>query len=240
VFLLGFSLTIGARAGTPIIGLNDSGGARIQEGVDSLAGYAEIFQRNVLASGVVPQLAVIMGACAGGAVYSPAIMDFVVMVEDTSHMFITGPAVLKTVTSEVVTMEELGGAKTHSSISGGATLTCANDIDALLKVRELFGYLPLSNKKLPPRRFAQDSRERQAASLEYVIPEKPNVAYRMHDVIEQVVDSESFLEVQPTFAKNIIVGFARLEGRSVGIVGNQPAYTAGTIRIPSIRASVRG
>mmetsp|Transcript_7365 Transcript_7365/g.17779 ORF Transcript_7365/g.17779 Transcript_7365/m.17779 type:complete len:561 (-) Transcript_7365:82-1764(-) len=224
---------------TPVIGLNDSGGARIQEGVDSLGGYAEIFQRNVLASGAIPQLSVIMGPCAGGAVYSPAITDFVLMVEKSAHMFITGPAVLKTVTSEKVSMEELGGSETHSKISGGASLTCHDDIDALITTRRLFDFLPLSNKDKPPRRYTNDPRDRKAGVLDYVVPEKANISYRMQGVITPVVDDCDFFEIHPNFAKNIVVGFGRLDGRSVGIVGNQPAYIAGCLDIHAARKAAR-
>mmetsp|Transcript_7366 Transcript_7366/g.17789 ORF Transcript_7366/g.17789 Transcript_7366/m.17789 type:complete len:561 (-) Transcript_7366:82-1764(-) len=223
---------------TPVIGLNDSGGARIQEGVDSLGGYAEIFQRNVLASGVIPQISIIMGPCAGGAVYSPAITDFTIMVEGTSHLFITGPEVVKTVTHEEVTFDELGGARAHSVKSGVAHLTCENDIDALLRARILFDYLPLSNSEKPPRRYTADSRNRFDASLDKLVPEDPNVPYDMHDVITKLVDDGDYYEIMPKFAQNIIIAFARLEGRTVGVVGNQPMCSAGCLDIDaSVKAA---
>jgi propionyl-CoA carboxylase beta chain len=192
-----------------------------QEGVDSLGGYAEIFQRNVLASGVVPQLSVIMGPCAGGAVYSPAITDFIIMVQKTSHLFITGPEVVKTVTHEEVTFDELGGARPHSTVSGVAHVACEDDIDALLRTRTLFDYLPLSAQEKPPRRYTTDTREREEAVLDRIIPDDPNTPYDMHHVISRVVDEGDFFEIHPNFAKNIIVGFSRLEGRTIGVVGNQ-------------------
>lgn len=195
--------------------------APAQEGVDSLGGYAEIFQRNVLASGVIPQLSVIMGPCAGGAVYSPAITDFIIMVQDTSHLFITGPEVVKTVTHEEVTFDELGGARPHSTVSGVAHVTCENDMDALLRTRTLFDFLPLSYSVRPPRRFTTDTREREEPALDRLVPEDPNVPYDMNDVILRIVDDSDFFEIMPSFAKNILCGFARLEGRSIGVVGNQ-------------------
>jgi len=222
--------------GAPVIGLNDSGGARIQEGVDSLGGYAEIFQRNVLASGVVPQLSVIMGPCAGGAVYSPAITDFIIMVQDTSHLFITGPEVVKTVTHEEVSFDELGGARPHSTVSGVAHVTCENDMDALLRTRTLFDFLPLSWKTRPPRRYTTDTRLREEPALDRLVPEDPNVPYDMKDVVLRVVDDGDFFEIAPAFAPNIIVGFARLEGRTIGVVGNQPTQLAGCL---DINASVK-
>jgi hypothetical protein len=213
-----------------------AGGA--QEGVDSLGGYAEIFQRNVLASGVVPQLSVIMGPCAGGAVYSPAITDFILMVQDTSYLFITGPDVVRTVTHEEVSFDELGGARPHSAVSGVAHVTCDNDMDALLRTRTLFDFLPLNWKARPPRRYTTDSRLRAEPALDRLVPEDPNVPYDMKDAILRIVDDADFFEIAPAFAPNIIVGFARLEGRTVGVVGNQarPA-PAGPVRI-SVSISV--
>jgi len=223
--------------GAPVIGLNDSGGARIQEGVDSLGGYAEIFQRNVLASGVVPQLSVIMGPCAGGAVYSPALTDFIIMVENTSHLFITGPQVVKTVTHEDVTTAELGGAAVHTKISGVAHLSAENEIDALQATRRLFNFLPLNNKEQAPRRYTQDSRDRQELSLGRIVPDDPNTPYDMHEIIKKIVDDNDFYEIMPAYAQNIICGFARLEGRTIGVVGNQPLHLAGCL---DIDASVKG
>ncbi|OQV22663.1 Propionyl-CoA carboxylase beta chain, mitochondrial [Hypsibius exemplaris] len=223
--------------GAPVIGLNDSGGARIQEGVDSLAGYADIFQRNVLASGVVPQISLIMGPCAGGAVYSPALTDFTFMVRDTSYLFITGPDVVKQVTGEVVTQEELGGAKTHTTVSGVAHRAFDNDIDALLNVRSFFNFLPLSNTDAAPKRASVDPWERAVPSLDTVVPLQSTAAYNMLDVIGPIVDESDFFEIMPDYAKNIIVGFARMNGRTVGIVGNQPKVAAGCL---DINASVKG
>jgi len=224
--------------GIPVIGLNDSGGARIQEGVASLAGYAEVFQRNVMASGVVPQLSMIMGPCAGGAVYSPAITDFVFMVKNTSYLFVTGPNVVKTVTHEDVTQEELGGAKICTSKSGTAHNAFENDVEALAKLREFFDYLPLSNKEQPPRRITTDTRARLDESLDIIIPPDANTPYDMHEVITRVVDEDNFFEVQPDFAKNIIVGFGRLEGQTVGVVANQPLELAGCLDIDaSVKAA---
>jgi len=219
------------QLGVPVIGLNDSGGARIQEGVDSLGGYAEIFQRNVLASGVVPQISVILGPCAGGAVYSPALTDFIIMVEETSHLFITGPQVVKTVTHEEVTADELGGAGTHTKLSGVAHLAAENELEALLSTRRLFQYLPLSNKEQPPRRYTTDSRWRQDDSLSRIVPEDPNAPYDMHEIIYKLVDDYDFYEVMPNYAQNIIAGFGRLEGRTVGIIANQPKHLAGCLDI---------
>ena len=223
--------------GFPVIGLNDSGGARIQEGVDSLGGYAEIFQRNVLASGVIPQLSVIMGPCAGGAVYSPALTDFIIMVRDTSHLFITGPQVVKTVTHEEVTAEELGGADVHTKMSGCAHLAADNEIEALQATRTLFDFLPLNNKDRAPRRFTEDHRMRQDLSLRRIVPDDPNTPYDMHDIIHKIIDDNDFFEIMPDYAQNLIVGFGRLEGRTVGIVGNQPLHLAGCL---DINASVKG
>jgi len=223
--------------GAPVIGLNDSGGARIQEGVASLAGYADIFQRNVMSSGVIPQISLIMGPCAGGAVYSPALTDFTFMVKDTSYLFITGPEVVKAVTNEDVTQEELGGAKTHTSVSGVAAGAFENDIEALLGMRELFGYLPLSNKEPAPIRHCDDPWDRDAPGLDTVVPLESTAAYNMIDVLKGVLDEGEFFEIQPNYAKNIIVGFGRMYGRTVGIVGNQPKVAAGCL---DINASVKG
>src|SRR5690242_12968166 len=206
------------NVGAPVIGLNDSGGARIQDGVASLAGYAEVFQRNVLASGVVPQVSLIMGPCAGGAVYSPAMTDFIFMVKDSSYMFVTGPDVVKTVTNEVVTQEELGGAITHTGKSGVADVAFENDIEALLATRDFFDYLPLSNRHPLPERPTQDPWDRQEPSLDTLIPDSANKPYDMKELIARVVDEGDFFEVQPTHAANIICGFGRIEGRTVGII----------------------
>ncbi|ESN93703.1 hypothetical protein HELRODRAFT_186069 [Helobdella robusta] len=223
--------------GAPVIGLNDSGGARIQEGVASLAGYAEIFQNNVMASGVIPQLSLIMGPCAGGAVYSPALTDFTFMVKDTSYLFITGPDVVKAVSNEDVTQEELGGSKTHTAVSGCAHGAYDNDIEALLKMRELFSYLPLSNREQPPIRRTDDPWDRDAPVLDTVVPLESMTAYDMNDVIKGVVDDGEFFEIAQKYAMNIIVGFGRLNGRTVGIVANQPKVAAGCL---DIDASVKG
>ncbi|WP_341675993.1 acyl-CoA carboxylase subunit beta [Niveibacterium sp. SC-1] len=221
------------KVGAPVIGLNDSGGARIQEGVASLGGYAEVFQRNVLASGVVPQLSLIMGPCAGGAVYSPAMTDFIFMVRDTSYMFVTGPEVVKTVTHEEVSAEDLGGALSHTTRSGVADLAYENDIEALLATRRLIDFLPANNRAGVPVRPTQDASDRMDASLDSLIPDHPNKPYDMHELIVKVVDEGDFFEIQPDFAKNIIVGFARMEGRTVGIVANQPMVLAGCLDIKS-------
>jgi propionyl-CoA carboxylase beta chain len=221
------------KVGAPVIGLNDSGGARIQEGVASLGGYAEVFQRNVMASGVVPQISMIMGPCAGGAVYSPAMTDFIFMVKDTSYMFVTGPDVVKTVTHEEVTAEELGGAVTHNSKSGVADLAFENDVDALLMLRRFFNYLPLNNKEQPPVRETSDPAERLDFSLDTLVPDNANKPYDMKELITKMVDDGDFFELQPDYAKNIIIGFARMEGQSVGIVANQPLVLAGCLDIKS-------
>lgn len=221
------------RVGAPIVGLNDSGGARIQEGVASLAGYAEVFQRNVMASGVVPQISVIMGPCAGGAVYSPAMTDFIFMVKDSSYMFVTGPDVVKTVTHETVTSEELGGAITHSTKSGVADLAFENDVEALLALRRFFGFLPPSNRGEPPRRPTRDPLDREEISLDTLIPDNPNKPYDMKELITKVVDEGDFFELSPHYAANIVVGFARMEGATVGIVANQPLVLAGCLDIDS-------
>ena len=221
------------KVGAPVIGLNDSGGARIQEGIDSLAGYAEVFQRNVLASGVIPQISMIMGPCAGGAVYSPAITDFVFMVRNTSYMFVTGPEVVKTVTHETVTHEELGGASTHSSRSGVADGAFDNDIDALLNLRRFFDFLPLSNLADPPERVAVDPADRVEVSLDSLIPDNSNKPYDMHELITKVLDDGDFFELKPDYAGNIITGFGRMEGLTVGVVANQPMVLAGCLDIQS-------
>ncbi len=227
------------QVGAPIIGLNDSGGARIQEGVASLAGYAEVFQRNVLASGVVPQLSLIMGPCAGGAVYSPAMTDFIFMVKDSSYMFVTGPDVVKTVTHETVTQEELGGALTHTARSGVADLAFENDVEALLQLRRFIDFLPASNREKPPLRPSADPPDREELSLDTLIPANPNKPYDMRELIAKVVDEGDFFELQPSFAKNIIIGFARMEGATVGVVANQPMVLAGCLDIDSARKAAR-
>jgi acetyl-CoA/propionyl-CoA carboxylase carboxyl transferase subunit len=222
--------------GCPIIGLNDSGGARIQEGVDSLGGYAEIFYRNTQASGVVPQFSMIMGPCAGGAVYSPAITDFTLMVDETSQMYITGPDVIETVTGEEVTHDELGGASTHNEKSGVAHFACQDEEEALFQLRELLSYVPSNNAEDPPRVDTGDPPDRQDEELRTIVPDEPQHPYDMRDVVNHVVDKETFLEVQEGWAQNITIGFARLDGRSVGIVGNNPQTLAGTL---DIEASVK-
>ena len=227
------------RNGAPVIGLNDSGGARIQEGVASLAGYAEVFQRNVLASGVIPQISVIMGPCAGGAVYSPAMTDFIFMVRGTSYMFVTGPDVVKTVTNEVVTAEELGGAKTHTEISSVADGAYANDMEALYEVRRLFDFLPLSNREPPPVMKNGDPVDRVAVSLDTLVPSNPNVPYDMREAIRKIADEGDFCEIQERFARNIITGFIRLGGHSVGVVANQPMVLAGCLDIGASRKAGR-
>jgi len=225
------------KMGAPVVGLNDSGGARIQEGVMSLAGYADIFLRNTLASGVIPQISAIMGPCAGGAVYSPAITDFNVMVEGTSYMFITGPDVIKMVTHEEVTKDELGGAMTHNATSGVAHFAVPDDRECLRLIRELLSYMPSNNVDDPPRVETSDPIDREDDALDRLVPASPNQPYDMLDLIHAVTDDAVFLEVHRHFARNIVVGFARLGGRSVGIVANQPAYLAGTL---DIDASVKG
>ncbi|EGD80647.1 propionyl-coa carboxylase subunit beta [Salpingoeca rosetta] len=222
--------------GAPVIGLNDSGGARIQEGIDSLAGYADIFQRNVMSSGVIPQISVIMGPCAGGAVYSPALTDFTFMVEGTSYLYVTGPDVVKSVTNEIVTHDELGGATIHTAKSGVAHRAFENDLDALQGVRDLMGFLPSSNREGPPQ-LAKPEVEGAAESLNYMVPKDPFKAYDMKHLVQKIVDFGEFFEIQPAYAKNIIVGFARMNGQPVGIVGNQPQSASGTL---DIAASVKG
>jgi propionyl-CoA carboxylase beta chain len=227
------------KVSAPVIGINDSGGARIQEGVAALGGYAEIFQRNVNASGVVPQLSLIMGPCAGGAVYSPAMTDFIFMVKDSSFMFVTGPDVVKTVTNEVVTQEELGGAVTHATKTSVADLALENDIEALLVARDFFDFLPLSNKEEVPERPSADPWDRLEDSLDTIIPPSANQPYDMQEVIRKVLDEGDFFEIQPTYAANILCGFGRIEGRTVGIVANQPMVLAGVLDINSSKKAAR-
>src|SRR5947209_7917789 len=226
-------MDLALKTGAPVIGLNDSGGARIQEGVLSLAGYADIFLRNTMASGVVPQISAIMGPCAGGAVYSPALTDFVFMVERTSHMFVTGPDVIKTVTHEAVTKEKLGGAETHNTVSGVAHFLAQDDSECLRMVRELLSYLPANNRDDAPTHPTSDPADRADPELDSVIPAESNLPYDIKDVIHRVVDDGEFFEVQEHYAKNIVVGLARLDGRSIGIVANQPAFLAGCLDINS-------
>ena len=221
------------QVGCPVVGLNDSGGARIQEGVDSLAGYADVFRRNVLGSGVVPQISMIMGPCAGGAVYSPAMTDFIFMVKDSSYMFVTGPDVVKTVTHETVTHEELGGAITHTSRSGVADLAFENDVEALLELRRFLGFLPSSNREAPPSRPTEDPQDRPDYSLDSLVPPNPNKPYDMKELIEKVADEGEFFELQPDYAGNILIGFARFNGSPVGVVANQPMVLAGCLDIAS-------
>ena len=230
-------MDLALKTGAPVIGLNDSGGARIQEGVLSLAGYADIFLRNTLASGVIPQISAIMGPCAGGAVYSPALTDFVFMVDHTSHMFVTGPDVIKTVTHEDVTKERLGGAETHNSISGVAHFLAHDDAECLQMIRELVSYIPQNNRDDAPARIANDPIDRTDAALDTVVPPESNVPYDIKDIIHRVVDDAEFFEIHEHFARNIVVGFARMDGRSVGIVANQPAFLAGCL---DINSSVKG
>jgi len=225
--------------GAPVIGLNDSGGARIQEGVASLAGYADVFQRNIMASGVIPQISVIMGPCAGGAVYSPAMTDFIFMVRDSSYMFVTGPDVVKTVTNEIVTAEELGGAKTHTSRSSVADGAYENDLVALTEVRRLVDFLPLSNRDRVPVRPFFDDPARAEESLDTLIPANPNTPYDMKELIAKVADEGEFFEIQADFARNILTGFVRLEGSTVGVVANQPTVLAGCLDIDSARKAAR-
>ncbi len=227
------------KVGAPVIGINDSGGARIQEGVDSLGGFAEIFQRNVLASGVIPQISLIMGPCAGGAVYSPALTDFIMMVRGSSYMFVTGPDVVKTVTHEVVTQEALGGADTHTHKTGVADLAYNNDIEVLLQTRRLYNFLPLSNKAGVPWRPTNDPADRVEMSLNTLVPDNANRPYNMKELLERVVDEGDFFEIQPDYAKNIIVGFARMEGHTVGFVANQPMFLAGCLDIDASRKAAR-
>src|SRR5579875_711063 len=227
------------KVGAPIIGLNDSGGARIQEGVVSLAGYADIFLRNTLASGVVPQISAIMGPCAGGAVYSPAMTDFIFMVDKTSYMFVTGPDVIKTVTHEDVTKEALGGAATHNSTSGVAHFLAREDADCLRMIRELMTYLPQNNREDPPRRPTSDPADREDAALDSIVPAASNQPYDIKDVIRRVIDDGNFFEVQEHWARNIVIGYARMDGRPIGIVANQPAFLAGCLDIDSSTKGAR-
>lgn len=230
-------MDLAMKVGAPMIGLNDSGGARIQEGVASLAGYAEIFLRNTLASGVIPQISAVMGPCAGGAVYSPAITDFIFMVKDTSYMFITGPDVIRTVTHEEVSKEELGGAMTHNAVSGVAHFAAEDDQSCLSTIRDLLSYIPGNNAEDPPFVQTSDDPARVEDSLNTLVPEDPNLPYDMKNLIQLVVDDATFFEIQSHFALNIVVGFARLGGKTVGIVANQPAHLAGTL---DINASIKG
>src|SRR5467141_1576874 len=230
-------MDLAAKMGAPVIGLNDSGGARIQEGVMSLAGYADIFLRNTLYSGVVPQISAIMGPCAGGAVYSPAITDFILMVDKTSYMFITGPDVIKTVTHEEVSKDQLGGATTHNEVSGVAHFLSHDDAECLSMARDLLSFVPSNNLQDPPRRACTDPIDRAEAALDKMVPSESNRPYDIKDVIHAVIDDGYFFEVQEHYAKNIVVGFARLNGRSVGMVANQPAMLAGTL---DINASIKG
>ena len=227
------------KVGAPIIGLNDSGGARIQEGVASLGGYADIFQRNVLSSGVIPQLSLIMGPCAGGAVYSPAITDFIAMVKNTSNMFVTGPNVVKTVTHESVTAEELGGSHTHATKSGVADFQCDNDAEAIILIKKLLSYLPSNNKEKPPVIKTSDQLDREEKSLDSVIPLNPSTPYDMRDILIKILDDNDFFEVQNGFAKNIIIGFGRISGKTVGIVANQPKFLAGCLDIDASKKAAR-
>ena len=227
------------QVGAPVIGLNDSGGARIQEGVAALGGYAEVFQRNVMASGVIPQISLIMGPCAGGAAYSPAMTDFIFMVKDTSYMFVTGPEVVKTVTHEAVTAEELGGAMTHTTRSGVADLAFENDVEALLMLRRFFNYLPLNNKEKAPIRPTPDPAERLDYSLDTLVPDNPNKPYDIKELITKTVDDGEFFELQPAHAGNIVIGFARMEGQAIGIVANQPLVLAGCLDIKSAIKAAR-
>src|SRR5690242_39572 len=230
-------MDLAMRVGAPLIGLNDSGGARIQEGVMSLAGYADIFLRNTLASGVIPQISAVMGPCAGGAVYSPAITDFIFMTRETSYMFVTGPDVIKTVTHEEVTKQELGGAMTHNATSGVAHFVARDDKDCVAMIRELVGFLPSNNLEDPPRRATADTPGRRDESLNTLVPADPQKPYDIKDAVHSIVDDGFFFEVHEHYAKNLVVGFARLDGRAVGIVGNQPAFLAGVL---DINASVKG
>jgi acetyl-CoA carboxylase carboxyltransferase component len=227
------------KVGAPVIGFNDSGGARIQEGVNSLAGYAEIFQRNILASGVIPQISAIFGPCAGGAVYSPALTDFIMMTKNTSYMFVTGPKVVKTVTNEDVTTEDLGGASVHSKKSGVAHFAVENEEEGIAMLRELISYIPSNNMEEPPYEPTEDPINRLEDSLNSIIPDNPNMPYDMYEVIASIVDGGEFFEVQPNFAKNIIVGFARFNGQSVGIVANQPKQLAGVLDCNASRKGAR-
>ena len=230
-------MDLALKTGAPVIGLNDSGGARIQEGVLSLAGYADIFLRNTLASGVIPQISAIMGPCAGGAVYSPALTDFIFMVDHTSHMFVTGPDVIKTVTHEDVTKEKLGGAETHNSISGVAHFLAQDDSECLRMIRELISYIPPNNRDDAPARPATDPADRADSALDKLVPAESNIPYDIKEIIHRVVDDGEFFEIHEHWAKNIVIGFARMDGRTIGIVANQPAFLAGCL---DINSSVKG
>ncbi len=230
-------MDLAMKNGAPVIGLNDSGGARIQEGVKSLGGYADIFYRNTLASGVIPQISAVMGPCAGGAVYSPAITDFILMVENTSYMFVTGPNVVKTVTHEEVTSEELGGASAHSSKSGVTHFSCSNEVECIENIKKLLSFLPQNCEDEPDILEYDSTKSESRESLNSIVPENPNQPYDMRDVVDGIVDEDSFLEVHKNFAENMIVGFARIAGRSIGIVGNQPSVLAGCL---DIKASEKG
>ncbi|GAB3197768.1 propionyl-CoA carboxylase beta chain [Pontibacter aydingkolensis] len=232
-------MELAMKNGAPVIGLNDSGGARIQEGVVSLGGYADIFYRNTLASGVIPQISAIMGPCAGGAVYSPAITDFIMMVQDTSYMFVTGPNVVKTVTHETVTSEELGGASTHSAKSGVTHFSCANEVECINYIKKLLSYVPQNCEELPPALPYETQGDETRDVLDTIIPENPNQPYDIREVIEGIIDADSFFEVHKNFGENIVVGFARLAGRSIGIVGNQPAVLAGVLDINASTKAAR-
>ncbi len=232
-------MDMAVRNGAPFIGLNDSGGARIQEGIDALAGYGEIFERNILASGVVPQISVIMGPCAGGAVYSPALTDFTLMVRNTSYMFLTGPAVVKSVTGEVVDSEQLGGASVHASKSGVAHFAADDEKEAIATIRELLSFLPQNNLETAPACPTQDPLSRVDDALNAIVPDNPNKAYDMYEVVRSIVDDHRFFEVHKDFAKNIIVGFAHMNGRSVGVVANQPRVLAGVLDINASRKAAR-
>jgi len=232
-------MDLAAATGAPVIGLNDSGGARIQEGAASLAGYGYIFDRNVRSSGVIPQISVIMGPCAGGAVYSPAMTDFIFMVKETSHMFITGPEVIKTVTNEEVTFEELGGAMTHATKSGIASFVAENEEDCLAQVRYLMSFLPANNLEDPPAYSPTDDPDRREESLNTLIPDSAKTPYDMHDVIRKVIDDGEFFEVLPLYAMNILIGFARMDGRTIGVVANQPKVLAGTLDYDSSEKAAR-
>ncbi len=231
-------MDLAMKNGAPVVGLNDSGGARIQEGVVSLGGYADIFYRNTMASGVIPQISAIMGPCAGGAVYSPAITDFILMVENTSYMFVTGPNVVKTVTHEVVTSEELGGATTHATKSGVTHFACPNEIDAIQHIKKLLSYMPQNCEERAPALPYESGNELRPALID-LMPENSSQPYDVRDVIGHVIDPDSFLEVHKDFAENIVVGFARLAGRSIGIVANQPAFLAGVLDIHSSTKGAR-
>jgi propionyl-CoA carboxylase beta chain len=232
-------MDLATRIGCPVIGINDSGGARIQEGVVSLGAYGDVFVRNVQCSGVIPQISLVMGPCAGGAVYSPAMTDFIFMVKETSHMFITGPDVIKTVTGEEVEFEELGGAMTHNTKSGVAHFACDDEESCLEDVRYLMSFLPQNNLELPPRMETGDDPDRQAPELDAIVPDNPNKPYDMRDVVHLVVDNGEFFEVQEHFARNIVIGFARLNGRPLGVVGNQPNQLAGVLDINSSEKAAR-